>query len=48
MGGDWIHADPSGKHLRLDVRSVLKYSLPPSPPPAANGGHRTDDDEVPH
>ncbi|KAF8539560.1 hypothetical protein BDD12DRAFT_882162 [Trichophaea hybrida] len=24
MGGDWIHADPSGKYLRLDVRSVLK------------------------
>jgi len=24
MGGDWIHADPDGKHLRLDVRSVLE------------------------
>ncbi|KAA8908953.1 hypothetical protein FN846DRAFT_944186 [Sphaerosporella brunnea] len=24
FGGDWIHADPDGKHLRLDVRSVLR------------------------
>lgn len=24
LGADWIHADPSGEHLRLDVRSVVK------------------------
>lgn len=24
MGGDWIHADPDGKHMRLDVRTVIK------------------------
>jgi len=24
MGGDWIHGDPDGKHLRLDVKTTLK------------------------
>jgi hypothetical protein len=28
MGGDWLLADPDMKHLRLDMRSVIKY-LPP-------------------
>lgn len=25
---DYIHNDPSGKHMRLDARGVVKYCLP--------------------
>ena len=32
-GGDWIHGDPDGKRLRLDVRSVLQYAPPPARAP---------------